>query len=238
MRAARGSIPPAWPCEGPCGRHNAQIAPGGEPLHVDALATASPPRSPLARRHRHGAVAHGRGSTASTICCGGAQQPSSNSTRQYPFVTSSNRRTAVRVRQRDRPAYLMIVASQGYTTRWECPSRQRPRDGDTRRHRHESHGHGEAVARMAHCVRSQRCGSIAHRVALTSSTCRHFAEIKVCTIRQRGRQIYAVLDGWLCDISRWQQLRLSTSSRFCPRRSEVGVPVRIANGARDAVWVQ
>ena len=68
-----------------------------------------------------------------------------------------------------------------------------------------------------------------------------FAEIRVCTeYDAAGRPVYAVMDGWLCDIS-----AVRSRADLPPRaaafvalvEAEVGVPVRIVGTgpARDAV---
>ncbi|MGZ4768330.1 MAG: adenylosuccinate synthase [Ilumatobacteraceae bacterium] len=68
-----------------------------------------------------------------------------------------------------------------------------------------------------------------------------FPEIKVCTeYDSAGRPIYAVLDGWLCDISAVRSradLPVHAAEFVALVESEVGVPVRIVGTgpARDAV---
>ncbi len=68
-----------------------------------------------------------------------------------------------------------------------------------------------------------------------------FSEIKVCTeYDSDGRPIYAVLDGWLCDISAVRSradLPANAAKLVALVESEVGVPVRIVGTgpARDAV---
>ena len=67
-----------------------------------------------------------------------------------------------------------------------------------------------------------------------------FDEVKVCTEYDAdGRPVYAVLDGWRCDISAVRNradLPPNAAALVALVESEVGVPVRIGTGpARDAV---
>jgi adenylosuccinate synthase len=171
----------------------------------------------------------------------------------YPYVTSSNPTAGgACVGTGIGPLYLtrIVGITKAYTTRvgsGPFPTELLDETGD--RLVEIGHEFGTVTGRRRRtgwldCVmlrKAVRINSLTE-IALTKlDVLDTFAEIKVCTEYDAdGHPVYAVLDGWMCDIS-----AVRSRSGLPPRaaefvalvESEVGVPVRIVGTgpARDAV---
>ncbi|MGZ7023803.1 MAG: adenylosuccinate synthetase, partial [Ilumatobacteraceae bacterium] len=171
----------------------------------------------------------------------------------YPFVTSSNPTAGgACVGTGIGPRYLtrIVGITKAYTTRvgsGPFPTELLDEFGD--KLVDIGHEFGTVTGRRRRtgwldCVmlrKAVRINSLSE-VALTKlDVLDTFPEIKVCTeYDSDGRPIYAVLDGWLCDISAVRSradLPAHAAEFVALVESEVGVPVRIVGTgpARDAV---
>jgi adenylosuccinate synthase len=171
----------------------------------------------------------------------------------YPFVTSSNPTaggacvgTGIGPRYLDR----IVGISKAYTTRvgsGPFPTELLDENGD--RLVEIGHEFGTVTGRRRRtgwldCVmlrKAVRINSLSELALTKLDVLDTFAEVKVCTEYDTdGRPVYAVLDGWQCDISAVRHrvdLPAKAAAFVALVESEVGVPVRIVGTgpSREAV---